>query len=279
MIPTEGGVAARAGSAPTLAGQAATPTGQTPTLAGQAPTLAGQAAALAGQAPTVRLTAGFSPKRLSAGTTVHLGFQIAVPAGQIPPPLTELGVLYPAELGIATNNLGLESCTASQLQEAGLAGCPANSLMGRGSALVDVPFTLGPVLERVQITLLSAPVQEGHLGLLFFADGESPVIAQLVFTGLILPAQAPFGGILETQLPLVHTVPEGPYAAVVSMQTTIGPSHIIYYRRVHHRLVGYRPRGILLPSRCPHGGFLFTIHLGFENGARAEASTTVPCPR
>jgi hypothetical protein len=122
-------------------------------------------------------------------------------------------------------------------------------------------------------------VQEGHLGLLFFADGESPVIAQLIFPGLIMPARAPFGGILETQLPLVHTVPEGPYAAVVSMQTTIGPSHITYYRRVRGRRVGFRPRGILLPSRCPRGGFLFTIHLGFENGARTEASTTVPCPR
>lgn len=251
----------------------------TPARAGSSPALVGQTPALAGQAPAVRLTAGFSPKRLGAGTTVHLGFQIAVPAGQIPPPLTELGVLYPAELGIATSNLGLDDCTAAVLQEAGLAGCPPNSLMGRGSALVDVPFTLGPVLEKVRITLLSGPVQEGHLGLLFFADGESPVIAQLIFPGLILPAQAPFGGILETQLPLVHTVPEGPYATVVSMQTTIGPSHITYYRRAHGRLVGFRPRGILLPSRCPHGGFLFTIHLGFQNGAHAEASTTVPCPR
>lgn len=266
------GAPARAGSAPALVDSASALVGQTPALVGQTP-------ALVGQAPKVRLTAGFAPERLGAGTTVHLGFQLAVPPGQIPPPLTELGVLYPAELGIATSSLGLENCTAAQLEEAGLAGCPANSLMGRGSALVDVPFTLGPVLEKVRITLLSGPVQEGHLGLLFFADGESPVIAQLIFPGLVLPAQAPFGGILETQLPLVHTVPEGPNAAVVSMQTTIGPSHITYYRRSHGRRVGFQPRGILLPSRCPHRGFLFTIQLGFQNGAHAEASTTVPCPR
>jgi hypothetical protein len=236
------------------------------------------AAAAAGQAPAVRLTASFSPERLGAGTTVHLGFQITAPAGEIPPPLTELGVRYPAELGIATSNLGLESCTAARLREDGLAGCPTNSLMGLGSALVDVPFELGPVLESVRVTLLSGPVLEGHLGLLFFANGESPVLAGLVFPGLLLPTQEPFGGLLDVRLPLVPSVPEGPDAAILSMETTIGPSHITYYRHVHHRLVGFRPRGILLPSRCPRGGFLFTAQLTFQNGANVDASTTVPCP-
>jgi hypothetical protein len=229
--------------------------------------------------PTVSLTAGFSPERLGAGTTVHLGFQIAEPAGEIPPALTELGVLYPAELGIATSSLGLDNCTLARLQEDGLAGCPANSLMGYGSAQVEVPFALGPVLEPVSITLLSGPVQEGHLGLLFYADGESPVIADLIFPGVVLPAQEPFGGILDTQLPLVRSVPEGPDAVVVRMETTIGPNHLTYYRRVRHRMVGFHPRGILLPSRCPSGGFLFVAHLTFQNGAQVEASTAVPCPR
>jgi hypothetical protein len=231
------------------------------------------------QTPTVTLKAEFSPEHLGAGTTVHLGFQITEPSGAIPPPLTELGVLYPAELGIATSDLGLEECSLARLEEDGLAGCPANSLMGHGSAQVDVPFLLGPVLEPVSITLLSGPVQEGHLGLLFFANGASPVLAALIFAGAVLPAQGPFGGILDTRLPLVASVPEGPDASLVRMETTIGPSHLTYYRRVRNRMVGFRPRGILLPSSCPHGGFLFTAHLTFQNGAHAETSTAVPCPR
>jgi hypothetical protein len=229
--------------------------------------------------PTVKLTAGFSPEWLGAGTTVHLGFRIAEPGGGIPPPLTELGLLYPAELGIATSSLGLEECSLEILQEDGVGGCPTNSLMGHGSAQIDVPFLLGPVLEPVGVTLLSGPVQEGHLGLLFFADGESPVIAKLPFAAFVLPAQGRFGGLLNAQIPLVAAVPEGPDAAIVRMQTTIGPSRLTYYRRVRGRLVGFRPRGILLPSRCPRGGFPFAAHLTFQSGAHVEASTVVPCPR
>jgi hypothetical protein len=232
-----------------------------------------------GQTPTVKLTAGFSPERLGAGTTVRLGFQITEPAGAIPPALTELGVLYPAELGIATSDLGLEECSMEILRQDGVGGCPPNSLMGRGSAEIDVPFLLGPVREPVSITLFSGPVQEGHLGLLFFANGEAPVIAKLPFAGVLLPAQGQFGGLLSAQIPLVLAVPEGPAAAILSMRTTIGPRHLTYYRRIRHRLVGFHPRGILLPSNCPRGGFPFTAHLSFQNGVHVEARTTVPCPR
>jgi hypothetical protein len=227
----------------------------------------------------VTLTAGFSPERLGAGTTVHLGFQIAATAGQAPAPLTEVEVLYPDELGIGTSSLGLEACSPSELQEEGLAGCPANSLMGHGSVLVEIPFTTGPVLERAHITLLSTSLQKGHPGLLFFASGESPVLAELIFPGLLLPAQAPFGGSLDTELPLVPSVSGGPDAAVIRMDTTIGPSHITYHERVHGRIVSFHPQGILLPSSCPRGGFLFVVHLTFQEGPDAAASTAVPCPR
>jgi hypothetical protein len=230
-------------------------------------------------APTVRLTAGLSPERLGAGTTVRLGFQIGAPAGQAPSPVTEVEVLYPAELGIGTSSLGLETCSPSQLQAQGLAGCPANSLMGYGSALVEVPFDYGPLFEQARITLLSAPQQNGHPGLLFFVSGEYPVLAELIFPGFLLPAETPFGGILDTKLPLVPSVPGGPDAALIRMDTTIGPSRITYHERIHGRIVSFHPKGILLPKLCPHGGFLFVVHLTFQDGANASASTTVPCPR
>ena len=74
------------------------------------------------------------------------------------------------------------------------------------------------------MTTFMAPVHNGRLGLLFYADGESPVSTQLVFPGLVLPAAVPFGGDLDTTLPLVPSIPEAPDASLVHLTTTLGPA-------------------------------------------------------
>jgi len=257
--------------------------GLLPLCVGGVPARAGAAAnaspGLSEAAGAVKLAVSFSPERLGGGTTVSLGFQISTPSGQTPSPLTSIELLYPGNLGIASSSLGLETCSPTSLEQNGLAGCPANSLMGRGSALVAVPFGPRILLEQASITLLSGPVQNGHLGLLFFASGEIPVLANLVFPGLVLPANAPFGGLLDATLPPVPSVPGGPDASVLRLQTTIGPRHITYYERVNGRTIAFHPKGILLPKSCPRGGFPFTANLTFQNTAHASASTAVPCPR
>ncbi len=235
------------------------------------------------QAPVVSLSAAFSPERLGAGTTVHLGFRITGPDGLIPSPLTELGVLYPAELGIATSSLGLEVAPAAQLQSDGLACCPANSLMGHGSALIDVPFALGPVLEPVRASRCSpAPSARAIWGSSSSADGEAPVIAELIFPGVVLPAQPPFGGKLPRNPAAAGAKRPGKAPTPLSSEwkRRSGRATLTYYRRVHGRSWwASTPRGILLPSVCPHQGFPFTVHMAFQDGAHAEASTTIACPR
>jgi hypothetical protein len=228
--------------------------------------------------PTARLHVSLTPERLGAGTTITFGFKIATTPGQVPSPLTDIALLYPYNLGIGTSGLGLASCPLPRLEAEGPKSCPVNSHMGYGSAVVEVPFGPGIIRETTGITLLSGPVQHGHLALLFYANGISPLSAQIIFPGLILPATAPFGGRLQTTLPLVPSIPEAPDATVVSLHTTLGPLHITYYEHVRGRLVGFHPRGIVLPKRCPRGGFRFSAELGFQDGGRATAHTTVPCP-
>jgi hypothetical protein len=229
--------------------------------------------------PTVKLRAALLPERLGKGTTIKFSFTISVPAGDTPVPARAIDLLYPANLGIATSGLGLSTCRASVLEAMGPPGCPSDSVMGYGSGTVQVPFGPEVLRERTRMTTFMAPLQDGHLGLLFYANGESPVSAQLVFPGLVLPATAPFGGELSTQLPLVPTVPEAPDAALVQLATTIGPSHITYYEYIKGHFIPYHPRGILLPRTCPRGGFRFAAQFAFENGTHAAAHTTVPCPR
>jgi hypothetical protein len=224
------------------------------------------------------MTASFSPEHLGAGTTIHFGFQIAASGGQVPSPLTGVELFYPANFGIADSDLGLNGCQVAALEADGPSGCPENSRMGYGTALVEVP--LGPeiVPEKARLALFSRPVQNERLSVLFYAVGEGPISAEIIIPSFVVAAPAPFGGKLETKLPLVPSVPEGPNASVVRMSSTIGPSHITYYEHVHGRTIPYHPKGILMPQTCPRGGFPFTAKFSFEDGSQAQASTSVPCP-
>jgi hypothetical protein len=235
--------------------------------------------AQASQAHTVSLTATFSPERLGAGTTIRIGFQVSTPAGRAPSPVTDVELLLPTGLSIATSDLGLETCVPAKLESEGLAGCPPDSLMGRGSAAAEVPFGSASVTERAPVRLFSGPLQNGHPQLLFFAEGEYPVLANIIFGALVLPAQSPFGGVLNAELPLVPSVTDGPDVALVQLTTTIGAKGITYYERVKGKTIGFHPRGILLPKSCPRGGFTFAAHMTFQDATHASAHTTVPCPR
>jgi hypothetical protein len=230
-------------------------------------------------APTVRLSAALTPEQLGAGTTIHFAFTVTGQTSRTPVPIREIDLLYPANLGIATSGLGLSTCSATTLEIEGPPGCPPNSVIGYGSALVEVPFGPETLQETTRTTTFMAPVQNGRLGLLFYADGESPVSAQLVFPGLVLPAAVPFGGDLNATLPLVPSVPEAPDASLVKLTTTLGPSHITYYEYRRGRVIPYHPRGILLPRLCPPGGFRFAARFAFNDGSSASARTTVGCPR
>jgi hypothetical protein len=228
---------------------------------------------------SVSLQAALTPEHLGQGTTIGFNLQIAGPAGQPPPPLTSVDVRYPNNLGIALSGLGLETCSEAVLQALGPAGCPVDSLMGFGSALAYVPFGPEGVHEGASIRAYRAPNQEGHLALFFYTEAATPVLAQLIFPGLLLAARAPFGGLIKVNVPLVPTVPDGPYVSVVQMEATLGPEHLIYTEQVHGGVLFYRPKGILLPDRCPRGGFPFAATLAFLDGSHASAHTAVPCPR
>jgi hypothetical protein len=228
--------------------------------------------------PTVSLRAAFTPERLGAGTTMTFGFTIKTPVGQAPSPLTDISLLYPANLGLFASGLGLAVCHPERLEILGLPGCPDDSLMGYGEAFVDVPVEPEPVHESASITVLLGPAENNHLGLLFYAYGISPILAQLIFPGLLLTAPAPYGGNLETHLPLLESFPEGPDVSVTSLHATIGPSHITYYANTNGHRIAFHPNGILLPRYCPHGGFPFAAHFTFQNNTHATAQTAVPCP-
>lgn len=227
---------------------------------------------------TVRLHATFTPEHLGHGTTVGFAFQITAPRHRVPSPLTGIEVSYPVDLGFALSELGLATCSAVALETFGPQGCPANSLMGYGTAQAEIQIGPSILRETAQVDAFRTTDHNEHLTLLIYAVGSTPVSAQIVFPAMILPAPAPFGGRLDMDIPLVPSLPQAPDVAVVQFRSTLGPLHLRYHEYVHGRLITYKPKGIPLPSHCPHGGFPFAAKFAFQDGSNTKTSTTVPCP-
>jgi hypothetical protein len=224
------------------------------------------------------LHASFSPDRLGASTTISFGFHVETMEGTAPPPMTKIDLRMPAGISYTTTTLGLSICQPQALLEHGIAGCPPNSRLGYGSALVEVPFGVGAGHEIPEVQAVAGPSPNGNLVVLFYANGLSPVSAQLAFSGEVLAASGVFGTQLAVNVPLVTSVPGGPDVSIVSVTTTIGPNHLTYYRHIHGRKVAFHPKGVSVPERCPKGGFPFAAEFTFLDGNQASAQTTVPCP-
>lgn len=236
-------------------------------------------AATAGATQSVKLDPSFTPYRLGAAATIELSLKIAAPPGQLPSALTEVEVRYPQNLGFALSGLGLAVCAPAMLEEAGASGCPANSIMGRGSATAELRFGPQFVTERASISIARAPDQEGHISLLMYASGPSPVNTQILSPAQLLPTSPPFGGRLNMQLPIIPSVPGAADVAIVALDVSIGPQGLTYYERAEGATLAYIPKGILLPTTCPHGGFPFAATFSFLDGSHSQARAVLPCPR
>ncbi len=230
-------------------------------------------------AETVSLHTSFSPNRLGASTTIGFGFTIGSTTGGLPSPLTHVDLRMPKGMNYVSTTLGLSICQPEDLIKSGLKGCSPNSRLGYGSAFVEVPFGSQAGQEIPEIQALMGPPHEGNVVVLFYANGLTPVFAQIVFAGELLPGEGPFGGDLSTSIPEIKSVTNGPPVSIINVNSTIGPSHLTYYKRVHGKLVGYRPQGVSLPLRCPKGGFPFEAQFAFLDGSTVLAHSVVPCPR
>jgi hypothetical protein len=225
-------------------------------------------------APSVSMHVALTPGRLGRPTAVEIDIQIATPP--VPPPLSTLAILYPSQLGFTSGELGLASCSQSALEARGPAGCPANSRMGDGSARAQAPFASGTISETGRLQVIRGPELAEHTQLLFYVEAHQPLNAQLAFSSVLLAASAPYEQI-QLAVPSIPSIPEAPNIALVSLHATLDPVGLIYYETRHGQRVAYHPTGVILPRRCPRGGFPFGVQVSFVGGTRAGARTVDPC--
>jgi hypothetical protein len=233
-------------------------------------------AGVASAAPTATLHVSFNPERLGQSTSV--GFHVRILAGGgIPAPLTAVDLDYPSDLGVAISGLGLDTCSIATLENIGPIGCAAEARMGQGSALAELPFSPEPIEEPAEVAILRAPEEDGHPGFSFYAKGDTPISLPVIFSGVLLPGTNTQTETIRIHVPLVETLPGAADVSVTQLNATLGPRGLTYYEHIHGKFIPYHPRGILIPNKCPRGGFPFSASLTFIDGSNATASNRVPC--
>ncbi len=230
------------------------------------------AGAVTGGGPTATVTAAFRPNRLGAAATVSFAVRIDPPAqSALTSPISSVVIDYPADLGLATSGLGLQACAPAALELQGPEACPANSKLGEGSAVVEVPFGPTLVSEKVKLEIYATPSSDGYLHVGILAAGNTPVIGDVVFPGVLATGE------LRITVPPIASLPAAPYVELVRMQATLG-GNLTYYESRRGQMIAYRPRGIGLPDSCPRRGWRFGASFQFMNGQRTSAQTAITCP-
>ncbi len=237
----------------------------------------GSTAPMAQAAETVKLKVEFSPNRLGGNTTLRIATKISGANGGLPSPVISFNMALPPNLELIGSTLGLAICQPDALTARGLEGCSPNAQLGTGTAIVAVPFGPEVVSEAASIRPLMGPPVGEQIGVLMYVESRTPVSAQLVFPGLLLIGSEAESENLKTSFPPTPTLPGAPDAAVTELHLNVGPEHLTYYRQAHGRRVGYQPKGIALPVKCPRGGFQFVASMSFEDGSTVVTPYTVPC--
>jgi hypothetical protein len=230
--------------------------------------------ASASAAPTITLKAEAVPIKGFPGTGNILGAGAALKTeftisgneyGGFPPPLTGVKFFGPASAKLNTQGFG--KCAPSAIETSGSSACSKTSIAGpKGSAAGVVSFGT----ERVHETLSVQPFFSTEGGLVFFADGTSPVSIELLSKGKIVNSSPPFGPTVEAEVPLVVTVPGALDGSAEEISVTVGAAVKKGKKTTYY---------ITVPKKCPKGGFPLKAEMSFLGGATAEASYKAPCPK
>jgi hypothetical protein len=225
---------------------------------------------------TLTVKEAFTPDRLGAATNLSITASFASSADVSTSPIQKLTLYGPAGLGIQARGAG--TCTEAVLYQRGPAGCPANSRVGFGGGVALVMFAEQLVHEQFTLDFFFGSTRRGHLRLLTYVSGTSPVINGFVVMAKEIPTPKPYGLGFSAQVPSVSTVPGGSYAYVESAFATLGASDVAYFETVHGRRRLVHIKGLTVPRTCPSGGFPTYAAIEFADGATFTVNPTIPCP-
>jgi hypothetical protein len=217
---------------------------------------------------TATIAPSLSPDR--AGAKAALTFTIRFAGGEfgVPSPVRQSVLRFPA--GMSLDIPSLRACTVARLHAHGPKGCPAQSEIGSGHALAETHTGSQITTEEVELHAFLGPPDNLQPTFEILAQGYTPLDEQVMFTGKVLTAGAPYGEELEMSIPPVPSLPLEPYASIVMFSLTVGTG----------RRHGTHPQStVSVPRRCPAGGFPFAAEFTYADGSVGGALATEACPR
>jgi hypothetical protein len=209
-----------------------------------------------------------SPNRLHAKAALTFAIQYSGGEFGVPTPLRRAVLRLPAGLSLEVPSL--RSCSAADLETRGGRGCPAQSVIGSGHALVEARLGAQTLTEKVTLRAFMGPPRNLQPTFEILADGHRPIGQQVVLTATAQPTHAPYGEELVMSIPPISTFPSEPDASIATFSLTIGLSG------------PHRPRHaptVIVPSHCPAGGLPFAAEFTYADGSHGNAFATSPCPR
>jgi hypothetical protein len=211
----------------------------------------------------------FSPDRLGARGALTLTIHYTGGESGLPSPLRRAVVEFPAGLGIDIPTL--RSCSVALLRRRGATGCPAQSRIGSGHALVEARAGSQLINENITLGLFLGPLRNFQPTFEVLGQGYTPLQERVVLTGTVIPGHAPYGEALAIDIPPVPTLPLEPDASMETLTLTVGTNT--------HRLAA-DANTVVVPGSCPAGGnFPFAGEFTYADGSTGSALATALCPR
>jgi hypothetical protein len=240
-------------------------------LLGVALTVLAAAFALAGPANAANVATfapTLSPDRLGAKGALTIAFHVTGGEFGVPTPLQRTVVRFPAGMGIEVPQL--RSCSSDHLQQLGARGCPRQSKLGEGHALVAVRLASETLSENVALSAFLGPPRRLQPTLEVLGEGVTPISVRMVVAGAVSPDRAPYGEKMAMSIPPIPTLPLAPDGSLSDLSLTIGAPRT---------RTSNPSASIVVPAKCPPGGFPFAAEFTYADGSSGHAATTVPCPR
>lgn len=237
---------------------------------------------LAAAQPPVRLAVGFSDgARLGRSTAIDISLSVDDRLA----PVNEVRLLTPSGLTLTASRLGIVPCRRPAFEVINVLNavthgrCPANSLIGTGSATAGLLLNEDETISGAAfIELHAGPSVDDKPGLVITADTYNPARMQLTYAGYLYVPPPAFGLGLTIRIPALPHLPFDSEIALTNFRLVVGSPSITYNKIVHGKRLAYHPGGVPLPDACPRKGFRFRAIVRFADASRRTADASVPCP-